>query len=128
MSDYIAVILGKAFSTGPGSEYNRVSFELREEQDWLFYEVVLAEGQPWPKVREQIFPALGRFLGFKKQASSFGSAMVISLFYGGHFYLITGPDFLGAYCELEKVAPEMLPGVLKRWIADETLALPMLPG
>lgn len=128
MSDYKMVILGKAFSTGPGAEYNRVSFELRETHDWLFYEVVLAEGQSWAKAREQIFPPLGRFLGFKKLANNFGSGLVISLFFGGHFYLITGPDFLGAYCELEKLSPEALPGQLSRWIADETPVLPLLPG
>ena len=128
MSDYSSVILGKAFSTGLGADYNQTSFALRQENDWIFYEVVLAQGQPWAKVREQIFPPLGRFLGFKKLAKSFGSGMVISVFYGGHFYLITGPDFLGAYCELEHLAPEALPAQLNRWIADETLVLPLLPG
>lgn len=85
-------------------------------------------GQPWAKVREQVFPQLGRFLNFKKLAKSFGTGLVISLFYGAHFYLIIGPDFLGAYCELEQLAPEALPAQLSRWIADETPVLPLLPG
>lgn len=128
MSDYRTVILGKAFSTGPGVDYNRASFALRGERDWLFYEVVLPEGSRWAQAREQLFPPFGRFLGFKKLARSFGSGVVVALFHGGHYYLIMGPDFLGAYCELEELAPDALPYQLSRWVADETPVLPFLPG
>lgn len=126
--DYSAVLLGKAFATGHGSEYNRTSYELREVHDWIFYEVVLAEGLSWDEVREQVFPPLGRFLGFKKLATSFGEGVVITLFHGDHFYLIAGPDFLGAYCELEELSLEALPNRLDRWVVDETPVYPLVEG
>jgi hypothetical protein len=128
MEDYRTVILGKAFAAGPGVEYNDTSYGLREEHDWLFYEVVLAEGQSWAEVREQIFPPLGRFLGFKKLAHSFGAGLVISLFHGDHFYLITGPDFLGAYCELEDLDRDALSRQIRQWITDEPPVFPLMRG
>ncbi len=125
-SDYRAVLLSKAFATGHGPEYNRTSWELRQEHEWLFYEVVLREGQSWEDMKQEVFEPLGRYLGFKKLADSFGSGLVVTLFQGEHFYLITGPDFLGAYCELEGLPLEGLGEQLREWIVLETPVYPLM--
>jgi len=124
MTDYLTVVLGSAFATGSGVDYNRTAYALREAHDWIFYEVVLAEGKSWDEVRDRIFPPLGRFLGFKKLDKSFGAGLVIALFHGEHFYLIAAPDFLGAFCELEDLALDDLPSQVSRWALGVVAASP----
>jgi hypothetical protein len=124
--EYSSVILGQAFSTGHGREYNRASHALRQEHGWLFYEVVLTPGQPWTEVRDQVFPPLGRFLGRKKLAGSLGAGLVVTVFLGEHYYLIAAPDLLAAYCELEALAPEALPDQIRRWIENEGPVYPLV--
>jgi hypothetical protein len=52
------LLLSKAFQVVPGPRYNRVSQQLRESRNILFYEVILREDTPWEHLRDEVYPVL----------------------------------------------------------------------
>jgi hypothetical protein len=122
MHDYRDFLLSKAFRIVPGQEYNRVSYELRENKRgplFAIYEIVLHEGQSWEDMREKVYPALVRYLKYKGMPPASGAGLMIALFSRDFFYLIDGPDFLGAYCEIEGISPGAFQLLVSRWLSSE---------
>jgi hypothetical protein len=103
-NDFKDRLLGRAFRVVPGTNYNGVSYELREKNrstSFQLYEVVLDENSTWDYLKDQIYPSLARFLKYKSVDPAVGRGVVISLFFMNQFYLIDYPDFVRVYCEIE---------------------------
>jgi hypothetical protein len=68
MDDYREILFSRAFKIVPGTEYNQVSQELRDENpETLFsiYEIVLQENQSWDYMKERVYPNLVKYLKYE---------------------------------------------------------------
>ena len=125
MKDYRKLLFSRAFQIVEGSEYNRVSYELREENRQTLrsiYEVVLEESHSWDHLKEKVYPPLVRYLKYKGLHPSSGIGLVVSVFFKDSFYLIEGSHFLHFYCEMENLAPEAFYSHVVRWLSQEIQA------
>jgi len=124
MGNYREFLFSKASQVVYGTEYNQVSFKMREEnRDILFsfYEVILQENESWEQVRERVYPALVRYLKYKGFHPEFGTGCVVSLFFRDTFYLIEGPHFLAAFREIEGLSPSAFHSRVKEWLSGNPL-------
>ncbi len=115
-----ALLLAKAFRIVPGRDYNAVAYELREKnRDSLFqlYEVILQENEAWECLRDRIYPFFIRYLKYKSIDPSTAKGVIVSLFYKDQFYLIEGPEFIKAFCEIEGLNSAGFLLRVKRWLA-----------
>ena len=123
MKDYRKHLFSRAFQIVEGSEYNRASYELREENRQTLrsiYEVVLEESHTWNHLKEKVYPPLVRYLKYKGLHPSSGIGLVVSVFFKDSFYLIEGSHFLQLYCEMENLAPEAFYSHVMKWLSGET--------
>jgi len=124
MENYREFLFSKAFQVVHGTEYNQVSFKMREEnRDILFsfYEVILHEDESWEQLRERVYPALVKYLKYKGFHLEFGTGCVVSLFFRDTFYLIEGPHFLAAFREIEGLSPSAFHSRVKEWLSGGSL-------
>jgi len=121
MDSYRDVLLSRAFKTVHGTEYNRVSQQLREENPETLisiYEIVLQENQSWDYMKERVYPNLVKYLKYKGMSPESGAGLVVSLFFKDYFYLLDGMDFLGAFCEREGLNPAAFHMQVLSWLSD----------
>ncbi|MCX8116360.1 MAG: STAUR_1299 family protein [Desulfobacterota bacterium] len=119
MADYKEILLSKAFRVIPGIDYNRVSYEMRQEEaGFLLYEVVLKEGDPWDYLRDRIYPNLAKYLKEKGIDPASGEGFVISLFFKDYVYFIRGSDFIQGFCEMEGLNPSAFHFRVLRWLSN----------
>jgi len=112
------VVFSKAFSTGPGMEYNRVAYELREAnrgRTFVIYEIPPTEGYSWEHLKENVYPRLASFIRSKGLDPVSGKNLVITLFSAESYYLIDGPDFMALYREMEKINSEEFACLVEGW-------------
>ncbi len=120
MGNYREFLFSKAFRVVHGTEYNQISFEMREENKdilFSFYEVILQEDESWEQVRERVYPALIKYLQYKGFHPEYGTGCVVSLFFRNYFYLIEGPHFLTAFREIEALSPSAFHSRVKAWLS-----------
>ena len=114
-------LLAKAFLVVPGTEYNRVSYELRKKHSgtsFLLYEVVLDEQSTWDYLKESIYPSLARHLKYKSMDPAIARGVVVSLFFMNQFHLIEYTDFVKVYCEMEGIGEEAFRLQVVRWLSN----------
>ena len=114
-------LFAKAFLVVPGTEYNRVSYELREKHSgtsFLLYEVVLDEQSTWDYLKESIYPSLARHLKYKSMDPAIARAVVVSLFFVNQFHLIDYTDFVNVYCEMEGISEGTFRLHVVRWLSN----------
>jgi len=121
MDSYRDFLLARAFKIVHGTEYNRVSQQLRDENPetlMSIYEIVLQENQPWEDLKERVYPNLVKYLKYKGMGPESGAGLVVSLFFKDYFYLLEGIDFLGAFCEMEGLNPAAFHSLVLKWLSD----------
>lgn len=112
------LLFSKASRIVPGPGYNRVSRQLRENRNILFYEVVLLEDTPWEHLRDHVYPALARYLRYKSISPERPEGVVVSLFFQDRFYLLEALEFLRAYRETEGLDPGAFHIRVQNWLAE----------
>lgn len=124
MENYRDFLFSKAFQTVQGTEYNRLSSRMREEnRDTLFsfYEVVLREEESWEEMKGRVYPALARFLKYKGFHPESGTGCVLALFFRGDFHLVHGPDFMEAFCQIEGLNASAFRSRVGEWLSQGPL-------
>jgi hypothetical protein len=111
------LLFSKAFQVVPGPLYNQVSQDLRERGNILFYEVVIREDTPWERLRDNVYPALTRYLRYKSIDPELAVGAVVSLFFHDRFYLLQASEFLRAYREKEGLDPDAFHARVLEWLA-----------
>ncbi len=114
-------LLGQAFRVVPGTDYNRVSYELREKNRsglLQFYEVILNEQDTWDYMKDTIYPSLVRYLRFKSIDPVVGQGIVVSLFFKERFFLIRCNDFVKIYCEMERLTERAFRLHISAWLSN----------
>ena len=122
--NYQEFLFSKAFMVVPGIEYNQASYELRGRDKGtspIFYEIILQEGQPWQSLKEGVYPTLIRYLRYKAMDPGSGKGLIVSLFFRDKFYLIEGSEFIGAFCEMERIDRTTFRALVKRWFSETKL-------
>jgi hypothetical protein len=102
-AEYRKILVSGAFDVIEGPAYNRVADELQEQARgslFVLYEIVLEAEQPWEYFRGQVYPSLIRYLRYKSLNPRTAEGLVVSLFFKDQFYLIKGPQFMKAFCEI----------------------------
>jgi hypothetical protein len=118
MDHFRDLLFSKAFQVVPGPLYNQVSQGLRESGNLLFYEVVLREETPWKHLRDQVYPALARYLRHKSLSPELPEGVVVSLFFQDRFYLLEGSEFMKSYGEIEGLDSEAFHFRVRDWISN----------
>jgi len=124
MEHYRDFLFSKAFQIVHGTEYNQVSYEMREENQnilFSFYEIVLQENESWGQMKERVYPSLMRYLKYKGFHTESAAGCVVSLFYKDYFYLIKGSDFLDAFCTLEGLTFVAFHSRVSEWLSQGPL-------
>jgi hypothetical protein len=117
MDPFRDLLFSKAFQVVPGPRYNQVSQDLRESGNILFYEVVLREDTIWEHLRDNVYPALARYLRYKSIDPELAVGAVVSLFFHDRFYLLQASEFLQAYREKEGLNPDAFHARVLEWLA-----------
>ena len=123
-ANYQEILFSKAFNVVPGMDYNQASYELRGRDKGtspILYEVILKEGQSWQSLKEGVYPALIRYLRYKAMDPGSGKGLIVSLFFRDKFYLIEGVEFIGAFCEMERIDRITFRALVKRWLSEVKL-------
>jgi hypothetical protein len=118
MDPFRDLLFSKAFQVVPGPLYNQVSQGLRESGNLLFYEVVLREETPWKHLRDQVYPALARYLRHKSLSPELPEGVVVSLFFQDRFYLLEGSEFMKFYGEIEGLDSEAFHFRVRDWTSN----------
>jgi hypothetical protein len=121
MDDYPEFLLSRAFKIVHGTEYNRVSQKLRDEnRETLIsiYEIVLQKNQSWEYMKERVYPNLVKYIKYKGIHPETGNGLVVSLFFNEYFYLIEGSDFLKFFCEREGLDPIAFHSLVLKWLSE----------
>lgn len=118
MGPFQDLLFSKAFQVVPGPLYNQVSQGLRESGNLLFYEVVLREETPWKHLRDQVYPALARYLRHKSLSPELPEGVVVSLFFQDRFYLLEGSEFMKFYGEIEGLDSEAFHFRVRDWTSN----------
>jgi len=118
MDPFRDLLFSKAFQVVPGALYNQVSQGLRESGNLLFYEVVLREETPWKHLRDQVYPALARYLRHKSLSPELPEGVVVSLFFQDRFYLLEGSEFMKFYGEIEGLDSEAFHFRVRDWTSN----------
>jgi hypothetical protein len=119
MPVFLDMLFSKAFSTGHGIDYNRVSYELREkhpDNPIVIYEVVLKEGHSWEHLRDNVYPSIVRYLQAKRLNPETGKGLIVTLFFNDRFHMIECPDFMEVYREMENLGPESFRFRIRQWL------------
>lgn len=114
------VLFSKAFRIVHGTEYNEVSYDLREKNRGRFfqlYEAVLKETGTWQHLRDEVYPNLARYMKYKSIDLKRGRGVVIAVFFSDHFYLIHYLDFVKAYCEMEDLSENEFHLRVAKWVS-----------
>jgi hypothetical protein len=117
MDAFRDLLFSKAFQVVPGPRYNQVAQDLRETRNILFYEVVLREDTPWEHLRDNVYPALARYLRYKSIDPELAVGAVVSLFFQDRFYLLQASEFLRVYREKEGLDPDAFHARVLEWLA-----------
>ena len=123
-AEYRRVLFSGAFGVIEGTAYNRAAHELREQaRGGLFalYEIVLEADQPWEYLKGQVYPSLIRYLRYKSLDPRTAQGLVVSLFSEDQFYLIQGPQFIKAFCEIEGIDENGFGNQVTRWLSAVSL-------
>jgi len=121
MADYQNSLLSRAFKIVHGTEYNRVSQDLRDENPETLisiYEIVLQENLSWEEMRERVYPNLVKYLRYKGIHPESGTGLIVSLFFNDYFYLIECLDFLKFFCEREGLDPTAFHSLVLKWLNE----------
>lgn len=122
--DYWKVFCSKAFKVVQGMDYNKVASEMRDNAEGItrfFYEVECKEDQPWRNFKDRVYPSFVRYLNYKSLDPRSGQGLIVSLYYKERFYLIGGPDFIGAFCEMEKIDHSTYHSYVLKWLSEANL-------
>ena len=123
-NEYREVLFSCAFAVIEGPAYNQVASELRDQSGGsllVLYEVVLETYHSWGYLKERIYPSLSRYLRYKSLDPRTAGGLVVSLFFKDHFYLIRGPEFIKAFCEIEGIDENSYNDYVARWLSVASL-------
>ena len=122
--EYREFFFSAAFAVVEGPAYNQVAGELRDQARgslFVLYEVVLETYHSWEYLKGQVYPFLSRYLKYKSLDPGTGEGVVVSLFFKDHFYLIRGPEFIRAFCEIEGIDENSYNDYVARWLSAVNL-------
>lgn len=123
-TDYRNILLSKAFTVVQGESYNRVSYELREQnkgRSLVFYEIILKEDRPWQSLKDEVYPPLIRFMRYKSLDPKTGLGLIVALFFKDQFYLIEGSEFIKVYCQMEGINQSEFEKQAVKWLSEGSL-------
>jgi hypothetical protein len=118
--DYRKVLFSSAFAVIEGPAYNQVASELRDQARGsllVLYEVVLEPYHSWGYLKERVYPSLSRYLRYKSLDPRTAEGLVVSIFFKDHFYLIRGPEFIKAFCEIEGIDGDSFGDYVTIWLS-----------
>ena len=120
MSDFRGMLLGRAFKTVPGVQYNRERRELLERAEIapLVYEVILPEQGGWEAFRDATFPLLVRYLKAQGIAPEYPKMLVVAVFFRDHCHFLEGPAFMNVLRDMEDLNDAALHFRLLSWLAQ----------
>jgi hypothetical protein len=119
--DYWKVLCSKAFEVVQGMDYNKVASEIRDKTGGFtpfLYDVVCKKDLPWENFKDRVYPSFVRYLNYKSLDPGSGQGFIVSLYYEERFYLIGGPDFIGAFCEIEGVDHSTYHAYVLQWLSE----------
>jgi hypothetical protein len=122
--EYREVLFSSAFAVIEGRAYNQVASELRDQARgslFVLYEVVLETYHSWEYLKERVYPSLSRYLRYKSLDPGTAEGLVVSLFFKDRFYLIRGPEFIKAFCEIEGIDGDSFSDRVTRWLSTAPL-------
>jgi hypothetical protein len=122
--DYWKVLCSKAFEVVQGMDYNKVGYEMRDNAEGVtlfFYEVVCKEDRPWEYFKDRVYPSFVRYLNYKSLDPGSGQRLIVSLYYEERFYLIRGPGFIEAFCEIEGIDRLTYHSYVLQWLSEASL-------
>ena len=126
--EYRQVLFSCAFAVIEGAAYNQVAGELRDRAQaraqgslFVLYEVVLETYHSWEYLKERVYPSLGRYLRYKSLDPRTAEGLVVSLFFKNYFYLIRGPEFIKAFCDIEGIDRDSFSDYVTRWLSTAPL-------
>ena len=120
MSDYLRLLLDRAFETVPGELYNQYLQDVTEGagQSFLFYEISLMEPRPWSHLRDLVYPNFVRYLKAKRRYPEHASSVVVAIFVGERCHLLKGEDFLAVYREIEGLDTTAFAERVEQWLSQ----------
>jgi hypothetical protein len=83
----------------------------------VLYEVVLEPYHSWGYLKERVYPSLSRYLRYKSLDPRTAEGLVVSFFFKDHFYLIRGPEFIKAFCEIEGIDGDSFGDYVTIWLS-----------
>ena len=117
VTDFRKTILSKAFQVLPGTEFNRTWGELWEGGNFVF-ELVVPEHGSWEEFRDKNYPIFAKYLKSKFLTPEYPSGVVVAVFFREECYLVTGPDFIQAFREIEGLKdPEDFHSRVREWLS-----------
>ena len=122
--EYREFFFSAAFAVVEGPAYNQVAGELRDQARgslFVLYEVVLETYHSWEYLKGQVYPSLSRYLKYKSLDPGTAEGLVVSLFFKEHFYLVRGPEFIKAFCEIEGIDENSYNDYVARWLSVASL-------
>jgi hypothetical protein len=122
--EYRKILFSGAFAVIEGPAYNQVAGELRDQARgslFVLYEVVLETYHSWDYLKARVYPSLSRYLRYKSLDPGTAEGLVVSLFFKDHFYLIRGPEFIRAFCEIEGIDENSYNDYVARWLSVASL-------
>ena len=122
--EYREIFFSAAFAIVEGPAYNQVAGKLRDQARGslcVLYEVVLETYHSWEYLKGQVYPSLSRYLKYKSLDPGTAEGLVISLFFKDHFYLVRGPEFIKAFCEIEGINENSYNDYVARWLSVASL-------
>ena len=120
VSEYLQMLLGRAFETVRGELYNQYLQDVteRDGQSFLFYEISLMEPRPWSHLRDLVYPNFVRYLKAKRRYPEHASSVVVAIFVGESCHLLKGEDFLAVYREIERLDTRAFAETVEQWLSQ----------
>ena len=122
--EYREVLLSGAFAVIEGAAYNQVASDLRDQARGsllVLYEVILETYHSWEYLKDRVYPSLSRYLRYKSLDPRTAEGLVVSLFFKDRFYLIRGPEFIKAFCEIEGIDGSAFGDHVTKWLSAASL-------
>ena len=123
MDTFRTLLANKSFETLPGTSYNKLRLRFAEEESPedeqpMFYEVVVADGDGWQNFRNRVYPQFVRYMKSKRLDPIDPQPVIVSIFMKDECYLIEGPDFVGVLREIDRLDDDGLKELIRQWLPD----------